>query len=51
LLLDAGVPTPTIVSQLGWTSPQMIGTYGHVVRERDTRAAAVIDRTVGDRFG
>jgi hypothetical protein len=41
-LLDGNVPIPEVVRAAGWTSAQMISTYGHPVRKVDRRAAQVM---------
>jgi integrase len=44
--LDAGLPVPLVVEAAGWTSAQMVSTYGHTVRRVDTRPAEVMARVL-----
>jgi integrase len=49
--LDGNVPIPQVVELAGWTSPQMLGVYGHAVQGEDRRSADAIGDVLDDLRG
>ena len=48
-LIDAGVDVVTIARRLGHSSPNItLGTYAHLFKKDDSKAAAAIDAALGE---
>jgi integrase len=50
-LLGAGIPAPTVAARLGWTTTQMLDTYGHAIPAHDQLAADVISKATKPASG